>query len=144
MTPAPTIDALRKRNDPKLAVLPTAAPRKVKQSYNAGWREEHRKLIEAAPWPGKYIPPWERERQAKQAAAPSLSHIERTPALIIAICLYAMAPKQHRAGAYAAAKMLAAFRKGSAFHDAMLMMDSVANLQDDAVTLAAVGTGGEQ
>ena len=66
--------------------LPTAASRKVQQPCNRWGRAARKELREATPWPGEYI---HHQRRAAMRKAEILISIERTPALVLALAIFA-------------------------------------------------------
>jgi hypothetical protein len=65
--------------------LPTAAPRKVKQRYNAKLRAYR----EANPWPGKYLTRYDREEAEKSA---ELAGLERNAELFCLLAIFNALP----------------------------------------------------
>ena len=65
----------------KVAVLPTAAPRQVRQTYN---RQYHKAKAALPPWPGEYILPGVR---AAMPTAKTIMETELTPALVLATAI---------------------------------------------------------
>lgn len=68
-----------------VTVLPTAAPRKVRQPQNRSGREARQALKEREPWPGQFLYPSEREAMER---ARQMASIAVTPELLLlsAIC----------------------------------------------------------
>lgn len=66
--------------------LPTAAHRKVQQKCNRWSRAARKELREAQPWPGEFIDP---RRRLALRKAETLVRVERTPALALALAMFA-------------------------------------------------------
>jgi hypothetical protein len=94
MKRAPSIRDLERRNDPQIAILPTAARRKVEQQWNDATRAQARRLRMDQPWPGEYERPEARETRAQTIDA------TRTPELLIAMAVVKVLTPEQRQRAY--------------------------------------------
>lgn len=66
--------------------LPTAAPRRVQQPCNKAGRAARDALREADPWPREYVSPG---RRVALQRAEELSSVQQTPALALALAMFA-------------------------------------------------------
>ena len=122
---------VNKQHSTNVVRLPTAAPRQVQQRWNAATRAARQALRDACPWPGEYKYPIVRAREAEDAAKPSLAHIRRTPALVIAMAVFCTANEEHRRAALAYAELLDALHLSEATKDAVLLMEAATGMTNN-------------
>ncbi|MFW2831747.1 hypothetical protein [Sphingomonas sp. ID0503] len=137
MATQPVTTGAPARASSNLIRLPTAARRQVHNNRYADQRRAALAAREASPWPGEYKMPWQRDEDRRKAAQPSLTHIKRTPALVIAMALYGMASEERREGALAAVKLMAMVDTTGTADDALLLMNEVANLTESAAAVVS-------
>jgi hypothetical protein len=94
MKRAPSIRDLKRWNDPKVVILPTAAPKQVQQQSNRASREARCKLRSEQPWPGEHLHPG--QRQAIENAK-AMAETQQTPELVLAMAMFAALDPEGRA-----------------------------------------------
>lgn len=112
--------------------LQSAASRKVRQPS----MREVRLARAASPWPGAWKHPHQSDADRPEAERPSLEHITRSPALIIASALFGTATEDQRRATLAIVRLLDGVQPTPAGRDAVLMMEAMAGLKDATVAAA--------
>ena len=107
--------------------LPTAASSRPKQGGFATIRAYRA----ANPWPGEYIAPWIRERDAERlelvggADRVSIRPGDLSVPTVIALALFGMADKSHQESVLAVARVVAAARPCDATTEALRLMEHI-------------------